>query len=263
MIKLFVSDLDGTLLGMNHYIKEKDIHAIRELVEKGVNLAIASGRMDHEIVDILERIGQPGHRVSQNGAFVYTADNTPIEAKTFEMDVAQQVYRDIVKEPMVTTVSTADQTFTHQRNKWIDLISEQLIHDIQVNPKLADRLGVDVDASKITVHGEEADVMALEKRITQKYGEQLDCFVSHETCVDLVPKDISKASGLKALLDKTGLQAEQLAVIGDSFNDIPMFQLAPHSYAMSTAHPEVQRQASKVVDHVYEAIDDLQNKKLI
>ncbi|WP_085505589.1 Cof-type HAD-IIB family hydrolase [Thalassobacillus devorans] len=263
MIKLFVSDLDGTLLGMNHFIKEKDKSAIDRLVKRGVDLAVASGRMDHEIRDIFERIGQKGHRISQNGAFVYGADNSHILAETFDAEVVRQVYRDLVKEPMVTTVSTAEETFTHQHNEWIDLISEQLIHDIQVNPELADALGVEVDASKITVHGKEPDVMALQRKIDEKYSQKLDCFVSHETCVDLVPKGINKASGLQALFEQTGLKSEQIAVIGDSFNDIPMFQLAPHSYAMSNAHPEVQKQAAHVVDHVYEAIDDLESKKLI
>ena len=40
---------------------------------------------------------------------------------------------------------------------------------------------------------------------------------------------------------------------GDSFNDIPMFQLTPNSFAMATAPEAVQRHASAVVSSVSEA----------
>ncbi|MBM7553834.1 HAD family hydrolase [Thalassobacillus pellis] len=260
-IKLFVTDLDGTLLGMNHYINDTDKKAISDLAGQGVEFAVASGRMDHEISAVLEQLGCQGHRVSQNGAFVYQSDGTQLNSSTFDTALAKKVFEDIIQEPLVTTVSTADKTYSHQHNEWIDVISAQLFHEILIDPELANNLDGKLEASKITVHGKEHAIMALQKKIAATYGSELDCFVSHETCVDLVPKGINKGNALHALVNAIGLKPDEIAVIGDSFNDIPMFQISEHSYAMRTAHPDVQKEARHVVDHVYEAIDDLKIKQ--
>ncbi|MGP4067394.1 HAD family hydrolase [Halobacillus sp. B29] len=263
MIKLFVSDLDGTLLGMDHYIKNEDIDALRRMVEQGTPLTVASGRMDHEIKEVLSRLKVPGHRISQNGAFVFNESDGHIHSKTFEGELARKVMNHIEQEPMIKTVSTSDKTFTKEHNEWIDKISEQLFHDIIVEPQMADQFGTTIAPSKITLHGKENDVIAAYKRIDEAFGERTDSFISHETCVDIMPKSINKGSGLHSLIAELGIHPHEVACVGDSFNDLPMFELTPHNYVMSTAHPEVQEKANTVVDHVHEAIEDLEKKGLL
>ncbi|CDQ20384.1 hypothetical protein SAMN05192559_105354 [Halobacillus karajensis] len=263
MIKMFVTDLDGTLLGADHYIKNEDIDALKQMIEDGTPLTVASGRMDHEIAEVLKRVGVNGHRVSQNGAFVFNDENTQIHAKTFENELAQRIVQAIDQEPMVKTVSTADQTFTKESNKYTDMISAQMFHDIIINPELNDQVGKTVTPSKITLHGKEEDVVRAAEMVKQQFGEEIDSFISHETCVDMMPKSINKQSGLRQLIESLGIQADEIACVGDSFNDVSMFQMTPHSYAMSTAHDEVRSYAETVVDHVHEAIEDLDRKGLL
>lgn len=263
MIKLFVSDLDGTLLGMDHFIKNEDIDAIRRLIEKGIPLAVASGRMDHEIKEVLKRLGVTGHRVSQNGAFVFDEQEKHIHSKTFDEHMARRIMGTIDHEPMIKTVSTAEETFTESHNKWIDIISEQLFHEIIIAPDLRGRFGTEIIPSKISLHGEEPDVIEASKRINQTFGDEIDSFISHESCVDLMPKAINKGTGLHALMKELDIQPHEIACVGDSFNDIAMFGLTEHSYVMSSAHDEVISNASTVVDHVHEAIEDLEKKGLL
>ncbi|MFG6149665.1 HAD family hydrolase [Halobacillus sp. B23F22_1] len=262
MIKLFISDLDGTLLGMNHYIKPHDIEALKKLKDKGIDLAVASGRMDHDIAQVLSKVGVSGHRISQNGAFVYHSNGEYIYSKSFEIDKAKEVMNFIKNEPMVKTVSTEDKIYTSEHNEWVDLISEQLFQDVIIEPDLMNRFGDHIIPAKITLHGKEDDVILASGRLREQFGNELDSFISHESCVDIMPQMINKGNGIKALLDTIGLEPNEIACIGDSFNDLPMFSVTPHSYAMSSAHPEVQKKAEYVVDHVYEAIEDLKTKVL-
>ncbi|ELK48822.1 Cof-type HAD-IIB family hydrolase [Halobacillus sp. ACCC02827] len=263
MIKLFVTDLDGTLLGMDHYIKNEDIDALKWMIDHGTPLTVASGRMDHEIAEVLKRVGVNGHRVSQNGAFVYDNQGQEIYAETFEGNMAERILTAIEKEPMVKTVSTADQTFTDKHHEWVDIISEQLFHDIIIQPDLKQEIGQTIFPSKITLNGQEADVVHAAKNIKETFGEEIDSFISHETCVDMMPKGINKRNGIRKLIDKLGLKPEEVACVGDSFNDISMFEMTPHSYVMATAHDDVKAKASQVVDHVHEAIEDLEKKGLL
>ncbi|WP_082234839.1 Cof-type HAD-IIB family hydrolase [Halobacillus massiliensis] len=263
MIKLFISDLDGTLLGMNHFIKEEDIKAIKEITDQNMDLVVASGRMDLDISEVLKKVEVSGHRVSQNGAFVHDLNEHPIYSAAFHTDIARQVMDFIKEEPMVKTVSTKDFIYTDENSKWVDIISEQLFQDVIIEPELTSKFGDEIIPAKITLHGKEDDVILAHSRLKKQFSQELDIFISHESCVDIMPKEINKGNGIRTLLTQLQIKPEEVACIGDSFNDLAMFEVTPHSYAMSTAHPDVQDKAAYVVDHVYEAIEDLKTKKLI
>lgn len=53
--------------------------------------------------------------------------------------------------------------------------------------------------------------------------------------LEVVPKGISKASGLNHLLKVLDIPLENLIAFGDEHNDIEMFKLAPQAYAMKNA----------------------------
>lgn len=260
MIKLFITDLDGTLLGMNHTLNPKDIEAVQSLSEKGIDFAVASGRMDHEIIEVIKKAEVGAHRVSQNGAFLYNRDDQHIHSRTFEGEFAKKILDVIEELPLIKTVSTADSTYTATHSKAIDLISEQLFHEIIVEPDLREHLGSNILASKISLNGKEQEIREAYNHIHTSLQNDADIFISHETCVDIMPKSINKGTGIKALLHTLDVKPEEIVVIGDSYNDLSMFELTPHSYAMSNAHPEVKEKANHVVDYVYEAIEDIENK---
>jgi hydroxymethylpyrimidine pyrophosphatase-like HAD family hydrolase len=73
-------------------------------------------------------------------------------------------------------------------------------------------------------------------------------------CLDIMPLHVSKGNSLPLLLDSIGLQAHEIACIGDSFNDISMFGITPHSFVMEGAHPEVRKAAAHQVSSVAEAL---------
>ena len=83
MIKLIISDLDGTLLHDHATIHDTDIQALRRAQEQGVAVAFASGRMYPEIQEVANSIGMQVHAVSQNGAYAHLADGTRIKADYF------------------------------------------------------------------------------------------------------------------------------------------------------------------------------------
>ncbi len=71
---------------------------------------------------------------------------------------------------------------------------------------------------------------------------------------------VNKASGIQkiAAIDHVGLY--EIAVLGDSINDLEMFELIEESYAMETSHPEILARAKYIVKDVAEALDRIQEK---
>ncbi|SDK34135.1 HAD family hydrolase [Sediminibacillus albus] len=260
MLKLFVTDLDGTLLGENNHILQEDIDAIDSLIQQGVDFTVASGRMDRDILEVLKQIGQTGHRVSQNGGFVHHNEEGLIHTQTFAKDLSTQLHKAIAKQSAVYSVSTADEVYVAEKTDEIAAFEHLLYFPVKEESNLTEYYGKTIFPSKFTLHGETEQIIKIKEEITEQFGPQMESYLSDVHCVDFVPKGISKALGLQHLIEKLHVTAEEIAVIGDSFNDIPMLEMTPHSYAMSTAHPDVQKTASHVVDHVHLAIADLKQR---
>ena len=81
MIKMLVSDLDGTLIDKKNQVAPQDVKAMKKLRAHDVDIFLASGRMDNEIMEVAKVIGDQYHRVSQNGAFVITNEHVSLQIR--------------------------------------------------------------------------------------------------------------------------------------------------------------------------------------
>ncbi|TYR79835.1 HAD family hydrolase [Priestia megaterium] len=253
MIKLFVSDLDGTLLHEEKYIEQHNIEALQHLQKSGVEVCLASGRMDSEIVKISTDINNTFHRISQNGAFVLTHDDKPLHTKVFDHTLASELYKRTMNPNHIILVCSNDTNYVEERNDIINEIEKYMFFPIQEQLHMADSFGESLSPSKITVLGDHDELVALQAELNEQFGEQIDTYISAKRCLDIMPKHISKGNAIQILLDHLNLKPEEVACVGDSFNDIPMFQLIPNSFAMDTAPEGVKQHASAVVSSVSEA----------
>jgi Cof subfamily protein (haloacid dehalogenase superfamily) len=264
MIKLIVSDLDGTLLDWKKEISPKDAAAVQKAVNTGIDFCLASGRMDNEIGEILKTLGHKFHRISQNGAFIYTKDDVQLHSKTFTSDLAHQIYEKTRLPEFITLVCNFDTNFVEQRNEIVIKLEERMFHPIVEQRDMCESIKNSIiTPSKITVLGEHEAVVRFQETIKKAFGDEVDTFISEKQCLDIMPKNISKGNALMKLIEHLGLKSEEIACIGDSFNDIPMFRLTPHSFVMSHAHSDVKKEANHVVETVHEAIEMILEKNKV
>ncbi len=73
MIKLFVTDLDGTIL-FNDRFPDIVIEGIERLLKEDINIVIASGRMFHSILYYQKLLGLSSPIIAYNGAMIGTSD---------------------------------------------------------------------------------------------------------------------------------------------------------------------------------------------
>ncbi|SFM45234.1 hypothetical protein SAMN04487943_11924 [Gracilibacillus orientalis] len=260
MIKLFATDLDGTLLKPNNVIKQEDIEAIHRLKEHGIDFAVATGRMERDIVKICTEINHDAHRISQNGAFVDTKDNQKILTKTFDAATSSALHQAVDTFPNPFCITTADESYISFKTPEIKALEEILYFPLVEGVDFANDYNEAFLPSKYMLLGEEKDIVSFQKKIDETFHEVCESYLSDPHCVDIVPKGVSKALGLTTLADYLDIKPEEIAVIGDSYNDIPMFGMSANSFAMSTAPEAVKQKATHVVDDVFEAIELIQGK---
>ncbi|NSL50850.1 HAD family hydrolase [Calidifontibacillus erzurumensis] len=262
MIKMFVSDLDGTLLTIDNKVRDDDIEAINKALEAGIDICLASGRKDIDIRAVATMIcpkwNEPEfYRISQNGAFIFSKNNEALHKTAFDPEIAREVYNRVIEKDVITIVSTIDKEYVEIKDETILRIEKRLFSPIEEEKNLPMKIGKTIQASKIIINGPEKRIRMIQEELQEAFPNELDTYISEAQILDVMPKNISKGNAVDILIKHIGINSNQIACIGDSFNDIPMFQITHNSFAMATAHDQVKRNANYIVETVAEAIEQV------
>ncbi|MDZ5607351.1 Cof-type HAD-IIB family hydrolase [Bacillus pseudomycoides] len=254
MIKLFVSDLDDTLVYNVSNIHEEDEKALCWLAEKGTNICFASGRFTHRIHDAVRKFAFPYYTTGLNGATMLLPNGQIFHESTFDDEVAQEIYRYIHEKKLADIVCAKEQRYTKKKNEHHHVFEESMRVHIAEVEALEEEFGKTVHPAKLFVYGAEEKIVALDQELRETFQEQAEIFISGKCYVDIMPIGVSKGKALKRLMEHLEIEANEVACIGDSFNDISMFAVTPHSFTLHHAHSYVKGKANHVVRSVEEAI---------
>jgi Cof subfamily protein (haloacid dehalogenase superfamily) len=270
MIKCLISDVDGTLLLhkeefiMN--IEDKTVVAVRKLVQQGVHFVLASGRT-HANKHVFEKqLGFPLDFIGSNGSSVIINEQLTVD-KTMPLDFYIRLVDKVSKQNILSNIMFVDSDGHHifdKRFGWDESLflkmndNKELSHYFEgtieewknksPNSKLFNKAVLTI-ANAI----DRDELMAFLEEFVKE--ENIDMFYSGDIFIEIMPKAINKASGIANLCEYYGFNLDEVAVIGDSFNDVSMFtQHYQHSFVMQDADPEVKAHAKHVVASVDEAV---------
>lgn len=96
------------------------------------------------------------------------------------------------------------------------------------------------------VHTSEDEIRRVYDIATRKIGEEYPDFEVHMTnvSVNIIVKKCNKATGLQFFADQYGLDAREVAYIGDTSGDVMALEWAGAPFAPSNAAEEVKKRAS-------------------
>lgn len=83
MYKIAAVDLDGTMLNKYGAVTDETKSAIKQTIEKGTDVIIASGRPIDSIKTIAEEIGSNNYFIAGNGSLIYDIKNDKIMYEKF------------------------------------------------------------------------------------------------------------------------------------------------------------------------------------
>ncbi len=259
MIKMFVSDIDGTMMQHGGLIDKNDVEALKQMSEEGVILCFASGRLDNEIVELMKDVGNRFHRISINGGFIYTNQNKLLYSASFDPAILPELYQMTRTGRFLSYVSDEHDYYIEKKTSEVLELEQRATMKSIEEPQLAEKIGKTLFPNKFSIGGLQEDLLELQKEVEAKFKGRVNTFISAEQCLDIMPANVSKGAAISVLLKEHGVKPEEMACIGDSYNDISMFSLTPHSFAMMIADDAVKQHAKHVVNTVKEAVDYVRN----
>ena len=239
-IKLFVSDIDGTLLLPGKNPSAKNIEAIKKMQDEGIMVTIATGRMYPAALPIAKVSGITAPVISYNGALIKRSDGEIIHSDY----IPQEVLIELIE-------------FFAERNHHLQTYSEDILRYPKKN-KLTEmyeasqkvpgnEVGWDglknftKDVCKILGIAETVeDNTKITAELLEKFGDKIDVTRSAPVFAEIMNKGVSKARGIKILAEKFGIDSSEVATIGDGDNDLPMLMAAGTSIAMGNASDELK-----------------------
>ena len=238
--KAIISDLDGTLLNAEHKIGDFTIQTLSELSQKGVDVYIATGRNLPDVKHIISKVNvDEAMLVTSNGARANFLSGECVLNHHLPEELAFKLMN-IEFDPTRVCVNS------YQGDKWfinIDLESLRKYHQdsgfmYQV-VDFAQHHGRQTE--KVFFIGRElADLLPIEQKIRETYGDQVYTVYSTPQCLELMNNGVSKANALEELAERRGYTLKDCLVFGDGMNDFEMLKQAGKGYVMGNADPRLK-----------------------
>ena len=248
--KMIVLDVDGTLLNTDRIITARMKTALIKVQQMGIRIVLASGRPTYGVMPLakeLEMDKHDGYVLSYNGGQIINVQTGDV---LFEKRVKAEMLTFLEKKANKNKFSIF--TYSDDTIYANDISNEHIIQEAELNSmrlKKAEHFSEDVTFSPykcMIVSDDENALISLENHWKRRLAGELDVFRSEKFFLEIVPPFIDKANTLSVLLEKLGIESENVVAIGDGVCDVTMIQLAGLGIAMGNAQESVKACADYV-----------------
>ena len=255
-IKLLVVDIDGTIAGHSNTISEKVKSAIAAVKAKGIDVAVATGRMYRSALPFHSACGSTLPLVAYQGAWIQ-------DPSTNKMHCHLPVARNMV-EQLLDYFERPELRDLLSVHFYIndELYVRELTRETKIYAKRSGIKPIAVGDLRQVLNNEPTKVLALCDDTTiidsllgnlrlQYSPAELYLTKSVATFFEATNPAVNKGVAVRYLAeDLLKLQPNNVMTIGDNFNDVEMLEYAGIGVAMGNAPAEVQARASWVAPTV-------------
>lgn len=286
MIKMIACDLDGTLLSRGHLIHDRTLQSIHELSNHGIQFVIATGRSYPNVSELIDQYHLNYDLILNTGHEMRLMDGTH-RLYSMKEEFLRQVCEVLLEHNYHITLYSPDTKYTfddlnHHFDKHLRMAAIKkgapLSEEELANPyfqresylqgcaqveSVEELIKNNCQILKIDARSEFDDMPESVKRLSKI--KNIDITSSFDAYIEIVEDHYNKGIALMELATLRGIKPEEIAIFGDSSNDMPMFTMFEHSFAPQNAKEEILSVAKYILppceeDAVYHGIQIILNK---
>jgi hypothetical protein len=253
--RLIVADVDGTLVGADGRLAPGATAAVRRAEAAGARVALSTGRTPPACAGILAELPATGPHIFFDGGLVLDgATEPPVLLQRVDPAAVLAVLAFAEAAGLTAEVYTRDGYYVGRQTPEV-AAHAALQGCAPVVTDLAEVVaGGEVIKAELVIAGEasRAAVRAFEPELAGRlrFSWATAPGLPHLSFINLVAPGVSKGAALAAAARHLGLALAQTVAIGDSANDLPMFEVAGLAVAMGNAPAAVQQAAHRVTGPV-------------
>ncbi len=235
---VIATDLDGTLLGADGLLSERNRRALTAAAEAGVRVVVATARPPRTTQHIAEQLPCAAV-VCGNGALAHAPDADPL-VRDIDLETSA-----IVVERLRTALSglgfgvETGTDFFHDADYLLEpwVPSEWVREVLETTEALLARA---TPITKLLVRAQDTPVDRLHEAAVEAVGPLAEVTYSgRSSLLELSAPGVNKGSTLAMVCDRWGVRAEEVVAFGDMPNDLSALTWAGAGYAMASGHPDL------------------------
>lgn len=225
---LICTDLDGTFIGSDGELVEKNLAAIDAYIGEGGLFTVSTGR---SAAYLEERFGGKiktnTYIICINGTMIYDAEADKV------------IYKRHIDRGYITDIDDLTKKFPG--------IQAMVLHTGRETYRSFADIPAELPVYKVVfVADTENNCLEFKKILEKKYGEVCDFCRSWSTGLEMLPKGAGKGECIRTLRKLLDGRVEKIIAVGDYENDITMLMEADIGYAVANAHEAVKRAADRL-----------------
>lgn len=238
MIKLIVTDLDGTLLHDDKSVPERLPRLVDELNARGITFAFASGRAVSSLREKFPGLMEKTAGIGSNGCVLAVRDQI-VHTNLLKKEDTRRILDVAAQSDCIEALLVGEEYdyYTTDDPYLLDLIGRYCNTGVQV--KNLDEIIETTPIIKVSLMDKKDPVahgMEAMKPITDKFI----LIPSGDEWLDTVPIGEDKGACLQRLQQYLGVTQEETMCFGDYHNDAGLMKYCKYSYAMKNAHPALK-----------------------
>lgn len=249
MIKLIVSDLDGTIVPEGTFdINPEFDKVFSTFIDKGVNVILASGRHANNIKKLLPMIKDRAYILSDTGATLLHKDKALIKHHLNKETVRYLL--DYLHDDAGCEVALSNDIgyYTEPRDKFIN---DNVFADVKEVGYIVDNVYEHLDGvTKLTAMTKDP-VQEVIAPLKEKFKNELHIVQSGTIWFDITKIGVTKGEGVKFVQNLLGVKKEETIGFGNSENDIPLLNECGMAYTVEDASDAVKKHANEVLPDVF------------
>ena len=251
MIRMIVSDIDGTLIPLGGSVHPDTVDAIRRAVERGVLFVLASGRTYVNAAAAASGMGLDCPIISANGGRADAGtQESPIYEDRMDEALAARVCESLISEGCFMTSYVGTRVYTLPESNGYGSACSKVSEAkpgrafaLQLDRERMRREGVK-GPYKFEAYSDDAELLA---RLRVRFdGWGLSVSSAFPYNLEILPPGGGKGKAVGCLAKKYGIAREEIMALGDGSNDIGMLCASGLPVAMGNAVDSLKAVASVV-----------------
>lgn len=254
LVKLVVTDEDGTFLdlGGEDFSRDRFRAVFERMSAAGCRFAVATSNQSFQVAEIFGELAPSISIIASNGAYV-EPQGKEAQVSVMSPAVVADVLAAHADHPEIPLCAVCAGGAFVERGADADFVAEMTMysHNMRHVDSLAEQ-GPTTDVLMYWSRVDEADLARAVELLDAATGPAVSVvdsgFGGGFGYLDVVQPGVSKATGIRVLMDAFGIDASEVMAFGDAGNDAEMLRLAGVGVAMGNASDELKSIADLVCD---------------
>ena len=256
-MKVFVSDLDGTLID-NAIKNDLEVkQCVEGVLETGNEFVIATGRT-HYGVKCLDFYEQPIYFIIMNGAIILDKEKRTIYKQVIDPRIIDDLIESFSNDNVEyitenqTYVRLSRKEYIERYSKW-DIWNKKMLKNEKHMEYMLSHFQFDADIQKIRDKIVKVNILELD---SNKYAKKEEKILKYqniqnnpfaEGVFEITAKGVSKKDAILKLMEIVQWNSNDIFAFGDGDNDSDMLKYFVHSYAPSNASKKAKESAHHTI----------------